>query len=206
MNKRFAIVVSLAALPALALWLRAADPAVDPARAAFEKGNVFLRDARKACALHEPDLLLQAAGQYRECLTSPTNSLDAGPLFPAARHNLELTKLLLAQATPPEKANGGGDQKAGANEAKKETGASQDGADDPFSPANRKDDTAKADEANAKDGAPAKSESSKEGTSAKSDASKDSAGWNDRPRSEPAAKGEKPQAHEPHPIDSQCPT
>jgi len=195
MNKRFGILLSLAALPTLALWLRAADPVGDPAREAFEHGNVLLRDARKACALHEPDLLRQAAGQYRDCLKCPANSLAAGTLFTAARHNLELTKLLLAQAVAPEKANGGGDQKAGPNEAKKETRANQGSADDPFSPANRKDTPAKADEANAK-----------EGTSAKPDALKDSAGWNDQPRRDAGKRAEKSPAHETHPFDSQCPT
>src|SRR5262249_13170555 len=84
MKKHFAVLFSLAALPALAVWLRAADSTDDPARAAFERGNALLRDARKACELHEPDLLRQAAGQYRECLESPTNRLDAGTLFKAA--------------------------------------------------------------------------------------------------------------------------
>src|SRR5262249_48873301 len=104
MPKRLAVLLSLTILPTLGLWLRAADPVADPARAAFEKGNALLRDAQQACAYHEPDLLQRAAGQYRECLEAPAGSLEAGPLYTAARHNLELTKLLLAQAAPPEKA------------------------------------------------------------------------------------------------------
>jgi hypothetical protein len=195
MKKCFAILVSLAALPAVALWLRAADPTDDPARSAFARGNALLRDARKACALHEPDLLRQAAGQYRECLESPTNSLDAGALSVAARHNLELTKLLLAQAEPPEKANGGRDQKAGADGAKQEKKAKPDGAGNQSPSTGHKDAATKADEANAK-----------EGTLAKPEASKDNAGWNDRPQRNETAQAQKSQPHEPHPPDSQCPT
>jgi hypothetical protein len=201
MIRRFTCLFSLVILPLLALWLQAADP-VDPARAAFEHGNSLLRDARQACAFHAPELLRQAAAQYRECLARPANRLDAGNLFTAARHNLELTKLLLAQEPPPEKANGGEGQKPSGDKAKEETGAKQGGADDPFFPANRKDDTAQA-----KEGSAAKSEAAKEGTSAKAETSKDSTGWNDRPQREPAAKqAEKSAAHEPHPFDPHCPT
>jgi hypothetical protein len=205
MIKRFTLLFSLVVLPPLALWLRAADPVNDPARAAFERGNTLLRDARQACSFHAPDLLRQAAGQYRDCLVSPASNLDGGPLFSAARHNLELTKLLLAQESPLEKANGGEGQKSSANGAKEETGAGQGSADDPFSPANRKDAKATSGEANAKEGASPKSEAAKEGISAKVDTPKESTGWNDRPRRDPAAGAEKPPTHEPHPFDSQCP-
>ncbi|HZU36184.1 MAG TPA: hypothetical protein VFA18_09755 [Gemmataceae bacterium] len=201
MIRRFTLLFSLAVLPLLAFWIQAADP-TDPARAAFEQGNSLLRDARQACAYHAPDLLRQAAEQYRTCLASPANSLDAGNLFTAARHNLELTKLLLAQEPSPEKANGGEGQKTRGSKAKEENGANQDGTDDPFSPANRKEDPAKA-----KEGASPQSEAAKEGTSAKTEASKESTGWNDRPQREPAAKqAEKSAAHEPHPFDPHCPT
>jgi hypothetical protein len=200
MHKRLVILLSLIALPALALWLRAADPAGDPARAAFQRGNALLRDARQACAWHEPDLLRQAAGQYRDCLASPTNTLDAGSLVGAARHNLELTKLLLVQATPPEQARGAGDQETGAGEAVKENGARKNGLGDQPPSADRKDFPTKADAPNAKD---------KEGAPAKSDAAKDEAGWNNRPRraaAAQAAQAEQPKPPEPHPFDSQCPT
>jgi hypothetical protein len=209
--------VVLLTLPALALWLRAADPTADPARAAFERGNALLRGARQTTFPKESDLLREAAREYRDCLASSTSTPE---LLAAARYNLELTNLLSAQVGHAGKANGSGDKQAGPREAAKPKGEDKGGpGESPTSPG-KKDGAAKSDAANPKDEARAKAEGAKtkdgsESKTAEAAKTKDGAQPNDEASKEgandAAQAGADPLAElmqEPEPLvyDSQCPT
>jgi hypothetical protein len=185
--------VVLLTLPALALWLRAADPPADPARAAFERGNALLRQARQSSAPQELDLLRQAAREYRDCLASPAGTLESRELFAAARYNLELANLLSAQATRPQNANGSGDKQSGAGDAAKEKGRKEGGPGDQMAPGNKQEAATKPDAAKTPKGAEPKTEEPNEGASDLAQAAGDAL----------AQLMEEP---EPLVYDSQCPT
>jgi tetratricopeptide (TPR) repeat protein len=68
------------------------------ARAAYDRGNCNLREACQSKGEPNADLLLQAARDYRKCLSFEKTTPGADSLFEDARHNLELTRLLLAQS------------------------------------------------------------------------------------------------------------
>lgn len=186
----------LLTLPALALWLRAADPSADPARAAFERGNDLLRQARQSTATpREVELLLQAAREYRDCLASPTGTLDSSGLFAAARYNLELTNLLSAQATRPEKASGSGDKQSGAKDAGKAKGKKEGGLGDQKTPGNKQEAATRSDDAaKTPQGAEPKNEEPKDGANDPTQA----AGGD--------ALAQLLEEPEPLVYDSQCPT
>jgi hypothetical protein len=73
------------------------------ARAAYDRGNCLVNQGCPANEPVKPDLLTRAADQYQACLQHEGKVADAGSLFDDARHNLELTKLLLAQYADPPK-------------------------------------------------------------------------------------------------------
>jgi len=182
-------ILSLSALTFLALLLRAADAPAEPARAAFERGNASLRDAQQACDHHKTELLHQAAGQYRDCLDCPVSTPEAGAFSTVARHNLELTRLLLAQATPPEKSGGDKDKEPGPGDSPKDKDGHQGGPTDQQAPPEPKGDSGNADQANPKND-----------SSTGAPAPKEKEGWNDQPKSGASAQAEK------HQPESQCPT
>jgi tetratricopeptide (TPR) repeat protein len=72
------------------------------ARAAYNQGNCLVQQACPADQPPSVELLARAAQQYAACLDQEDEAAQAGPLFADARHNLELTKQLLARAVPPE--------------------------------------------------------------------------------------------------------
>jgi tetratricopeptide (TPR) repeat protein len=78
------------------------------ARAAYDSGNCSLREACQKPGAPNTELLLRAAGEYRKCLSLEPATGGAAQLFEDARHNLELTRLLLARnpAGPPAKSGG----------------------------------------------------------------------------------------------------
>jgi hypothetical protein len=70
------------------------------ARTASERAGRFLTQAR-ASSSQQKELLQQAMIQYRVCLAYEAGTTDAGRLFEDARHNLEASRLLLAQHQGP---------------------------------------------------------------------------------------------------------
>jgi Ca-activated chloride channel family protein len=65
----------------------------------FQRGNELLRQAQQAGMNADPAWLLQAQRQYQACLTHQAATPDAGTIVENARHNLEMTKLLLIQVS-----------------------------------------------------------------------------------------------------------
>jgi hypothetical protein len=115
--KRFAFFLALAALLTLGLWLLRGtnnlglsaqeSPAkgqgdLEAARADYERGNQDLQQSRQPDGSANVERLAGAADSFRACLTKEGTVKDSGSLFKDARHNLELTKLLLAQAGRPD--------------------------------------------------------------------------------------------------------
>jgi hypothetical protein len=136
--KRLALVLALAVVAAAVLawvfWPR--PPADDPlaaARADRARGDELLRGARQEPDKPDVNLLAEAAGRYRDCLAREADGPGAGPLFAGARHNLEMAKLLLAQAGRPDLAaaadpQGDGDKKpAGAGDSQTASGDPKNG-------------------------------------------------------------------------------
>jgi hypothetical protein len=191
MTKPLQFLPGLITLLVLALVLHAADPTQDRARAAFERGNALLRDAQQACAQHEPDLLRQAAGHYRDCLANPLTSPNARVLTSAARHNLELTKLLLTQAGPAEPARREEAKKERAPAPAKENGIRKDPSGNPLPATDRTDAARTPGETNAR-----------EDVTARPEAPRNEAGWNQPPQRQADA----PKLPAPQEPDNQCPT
>ena len=124
--KRLAIVL-FCATPLLAgLIVRADATPADPWEA-FRRGNELLRQVRQAGDKVDPGLLAQAEQQYRACLSREAATSNAGALFDAARHNLELTKLLRAQLAHKETNTGAGSPQAQAGDKS----SSKDGQSSP---------------------------------------------------------------------------
>ncbi len=74
------------------------------ARTAYNRGNCLLGQGCPDGESTKPDFLTRAAEQYRASLGREGQAANAGSLFEDARHNLELAKLLLAQASENEHA------------------------------------------------------------------------------------------------------
>jgi hypothetical protein len=115
--KRFALFLAFAALLSLGLWLirgtkdlglSAQEPSamgqgdLETARADYERGNQDLQQSRQPDGSANVERLASADDSFRACLAKESTVKDSGSLFKDARHNLELTKLLLAQAGRPD--------------------------------------------------------------------------------------------------------
>jgi hypothetical protein len=104
------------------------DEALHAARAAYDRGNCAFSDACKDEGTADPELLQRAAQQYETCLAREGSTTDAGPLFDDARHNLELTRLILSEFAEANKTDPEGD--------KPEAEKPEVSKDDPFAPSN----------------------------------------------------------------------
>ena len=104
-----------------------ASPATPPGPPTTGATAPSARPARKK-ARPTRRLLEQAAAHYEACLALEDRTPPSGPLFDDARHNLELTRMILAEFADPVPTKPAGDpadpEKAMAD------------PDDPFSPAN----------------------------------------------------------------------
>lgn len=99
------------------------------ARAVYDRGNCAFGEACAEDGTADPALLERAAVQYEACLAREGSTPAAGSLFDDARHNLELTRLILA-----EMAAESGEATAGKEPSDPEDPANAD--NDPFAPAN----------------------------------------------------------------------
>jgi hypothetical protein len=105
------------------------DEALHTARADYDRGNCAFNEACREEGTADADLLEQAAKHYETCLAREGSTSVAGSLFDDARHNLELTKLILAESAETKSPNNNGDDPPEPKE-------SQAAKDDPFAPAN----------------------------------------------------------------------
>jgi hypothetical protein len=100
------------------------DEALHAARADYDRGNCAFSEACKDEGMADPDLLEKTVRQYEACLAREGKVADAGSLFDDARHNLELSRLILAEFKEANKPAPGGEPS--------ESGAKND----PFAPSN----------------------------------------------------------------------
>ncbi len=108
---------------------RSADgEALHAARAAYDRGNCAFGAACREKGTADPALLERAAEHYEACLAREGSTPAAGSLFDDARHNLELTRLILAEFAESDKDPSAADR----SEAERRAGES----DDPFAPSN----------------------------------------------------------------------
>jgi hypothetical protein len=99
--------------------------ALRDARGDYDRGNCDFSDACKDENAADPELLRRAARQYETCLAREGSVPEPGSLFDDARHNLELTRLILSEFAEKDK--------PAAEADKPESTANKD---DPFAPAN----------------------------------------------------------------------
>jgi hypothetical protein len=104
------------------------DAALHAARAHYDRGNCAFSKACQDEGTADPDLLEQAARNYEACLAREEATASAGTLFDDARHNLELTRLILDEFAEEDKDPSAADRSG--------PGATDQPQDDPFSPAN----------------------------------------------------------------------
>jgi hypothetical protein len=104
------------------------DQALHAARADYDRGNCAFSDACKDEGIADSELLQKAAREYEACLAREGSTSDAGSLFADARHNLELTRLILSEFAEKEKPTAEGD--------KPEPDQPEVAKDDPFAPSN----------------------------------------------------------------------
>lgn len=94
---RSLVLAGLCFITAASLAMSAGPPNVVGAWAALRRGNDLLRQAQQSGMNADPSTLLEAQRQYEACLSSQASMLNAGTLYQNARHNLEMTKLLMLQ-------------------------------------------------------------------------------------------------------------
>jgi tetratricopeptide (TPR) repeat protein len=104
------------------------DQAMHAARAAYDRGNCAFCEACKDEGTAESEALDRAAKHYEACLAHEGSGPAPGTLFEDARHNLELTRLILSEFAEAEK-------DPSAAERSRPDDPAQAG-DDPFSPSN----------------------------------------------------------------------
>jgi hypothetical protein len=110
---------------------RSADgAALRAARAAYDRGNCAFGEACAEDGTADPDLLGRAAEHYEACLAREGRTPAAGPLFSDARHNLELTRMILAEMAAESAA-----ESTAAKDAP-DPGDAAGARDDPFAPSN----------------------------------------------------------------------
>jgi hypothetical protein len=119
--KRLLPILTLAILATLALSVGATD--AGSAQADFERANTELSKARQPDGQYDVGRLRQAESAYQSCLAHHTDKAGESRLFEDARYNLELTRLLLAQASPRDKASDNSAQHSDDPKGKSETGA-----------------------------------------------------------------------------------
>ncbi len=104
------------------------DEALHAARAAYDRGNCAFGEACKDEGAADPEALQRAAQQYETCLAREGSTAPAGSLFDDARHNLELTRLILSEFAEANKPAAEGDRP--------EPDKPKVAKDDPFAPSN----------------------------------------------------------------------
>jgi hypothetical protein len=102
--------------------------ALHAARADYDRGNCAFAEACKEEGTADPDGLQKAARQYEACLAREDSTTAAGSLFDDARHNLELTRLILSEYAEQNQQTAEGD--------KPEADKPEVAKDDPFAPSN----------------------------------------------------------------------
>jgi hypothetical protein len=142
------------------------DQALHAARADYDRGNCSFGEACKEEGTADPELLQRAARQYEACLAREGSTPDAGSLYDDARHNLELTRLILSEFAETNKQT--------PEEDKPEPEKPEVARDDPFAPSNAAHPTEGAGQQQQADAAKAgqKGEQKPSETLAKNDASK----------------------------------
>jgi hypothetical protein len=118
------------------------------ARADYDRGNCAFREACKDEGSADPELLERAAQHYEKCLAQEEKTPAAGSLFDDARHNLELTRLILGEFAEAKKKANGADP---ANPDKPSDPSTAH--NDPFDPSNAAHPPGGEDKESAKDGA-----------------------------------------------------
>jgi hypothetical protein len=121
------------------------DEALHAARADYDRGNCAFAEACKDEGTADADGLQKAAHQYEACLAREGSAPAAGPLFDDARHNLELTRLILSEFAEQNKQAAEGD--------KPESDKPEVARDDPFAPSNAANPPPEADGQQQKDAA-----------------------------------------------------
>jgi hypothetical protein len=130
--KRLALLLIPPALLASGLFVCSQAPDGDAADAwsACRRGNELLTQARHS-AEPDPGLLARAADEYRACLRQEATTPGASALFDGARYNLELTRLLLAQAGRQDKKDNASSQPQAGQSPQSDKAGGQEASGDP---------------------------------------------------------------------------